>query len=38
MGQPAEVGQIIAALAVGALPYTTGHVISADGGMLVSRF
>ncbi len=38
MGRPAEVGQIIATLAAGALPYTTGHVISADGGMLVPRF
>ena len=29
---------IIAALAAGRLPYTTGQVISADGGLLVSRF
>jgi len=38
MGRPEEVGRIIATLAGGALPYTTGHVISADAGMLVQRF
>ena len=37
-GKPEELGRIIATLATGALPYTTGHVISADGGLLVSRF
>lgn len=38
LGQPADVGEIIATLASGGLPYTTGQVISADAGMLVSRF
>ena len=38
IGTPAEVGRIIASLASGQLPYTTGQVISADGGMLVPRF
>lgn len=38
IGQPAEVGKIIASLASGKLPYTTGQVIHADGGMLVQRF
>ncbi len=38
VGQPEEVGDIIAALASGKLPYTTGQTISADAGMLVSRF
>jgi 3-oxoacyl-[acyl-carrier protein] reductase len=38
MGKPEEVGRIIATVASGALPYTTGHVISADAGMLVQRF
>lgn len=38
VGQPEEVGAIIAALASGKLPYTTGQTIHADGGMLVSRF
>ena len=38
IGTPAEVGRIIASVASGQLPYTTGQVISADGGMLVPRF
>ncbi len=38
VGQPEEMGTIIASLATGRLPYTTGQVISADAGMLVSRF
>ena len=38
VGTPEEMGDIIAALASGALPYTTGQAISADAGMLVSRF
>lgn len=38
VGQPEDVGAIIAALAAGKLPYTTGQVIYADGGMLVPRF
>ena len=38
VGQPEEMGDIIAALASGALPYTTGQAISADAGMLVLRF
>lgn len=38
VGQPAEMGAIIATLAAGKLPYTTGQVISADAGMLVPRF
>ena len=38
VGQPEEIGTIIASLASGKLPYTTGQVISADAGMLVSRF
>ena len=38
VGQPEEVGKVIAALATGKLPYTTGQVISVDGGMLVPRF
>ncbi len=37
-GQPRDIGRIMATLASGALPYTTGHVISADAGMLVPRF
>ena len=38
VGQPEEIGQIIATLAAGKLPYTTGQTISADGGLLVPRF
>ncbi len=38
VGQPEDMGRIIAALASGKLPYTTGQVISADGGLLIPRF
>lgn len=38
LGQPEDVGRVMATLASGALPYTTGHVISVDAGMLVPRF
>lgn len=38
IGRPADMGGIIATLAAGRLPYTTGQVISADAGMLVPRF
>lgn len=38
VGQPEDVGRIIAALAAGKLPYTTGQVVYADGGMMVPRF
>lgn len=38
VGQPADMGAIIASLASGKLPYTTGQAISADAGMLVPRF
>ena len=37
-GRPEEVGEIIGSLASGKLPYTTGQVVYADGGMLVPRF
>ena len=38
VGRPEEVGEIIASLASGRLPYTTGQTISADAGMLLPRF
>lgn len=38
VGRPEEVGDVVAALASGKLPYTTGQAISADAGMLVPRF
>lgn len=38
VGQPGDMGGVIATLASGRLPYTTGQTISADAGMLVPRF
>jgi NAD(P)-dependent dehydrogenase (short-subunit alcohol dehydrogenase family) len=38
IGTPDEMGRIIATLATGKLPYTTGQAISADAGMLLPRF
>lgn len=38
VGLPEEVGDIVAALASGKMPYTTGQAISVDAGMLVPRF
>ncbi|MCY4169880.1 MAG: 3-ketoacyl-ACP reductase [Rhodobacter sp.] len=38
VGQPEDVGTVIASLASGRLPYTTGQAISVDAGMLVPRF
>lgn len=38
IGTPEDIGAIIATLATGKLPYTTGQAISADAGMLVPRF
>lgn len=38
VGQPEELGTVIASLATGKIPYTTGQAISVDGGMLVPRF
>lgn len=38
VGQPQEIGAIIASLATGRLPYTTGQAISADAGLLLPRF
>jgi NAD(P)-dependent dehydrogenase (short-subunit alcohol dehydrogenase family) len=37
-GTPAEVGRIAATLAMGLLPYTSGQVIQADGGLLSVRY
>ena len=37
-GQPEDIASIIATLASGKLPYTTGQVISADAGLMVPRF
>ena len=38
VGTPEEIGTIIATLASGRLPYTTGQTVSADAGMLLPRF
>lgn len=38
VGQPDDVGTLIASLATGRLPYTTGLSIPVDAGMLVPRF
>lgn len=38
VGQPEELGAVIASLATNRIPYTTGQTISVDGGMLVPRF
>lgn len=38
LGQPEDVGTVMATLATGKLPYTTGQVIAVDAGMLVPRF
>ncbi|PRH89276.1 3-ketoacyl-ACP reductase [Labrys okinawensis] len=38
LGRPEDVGAVMATLATGRLPYTTGQVIAVDAGMLVPRF
>ena len=38
LGQPEEMGRIVATLACDDLPYTTGQAISADASMLLTRF
>ena len=37
LGEPADIGTIVAAMATGKLPYSTGQFINADGGMSVWR-
>jgi NAD(P)-dependent dehydrogenase (short-subunit alcohol dehydrogenase family) len=36
-GTPTDIGKIVAALATGEIPYSTGQVISADGGLTIQR-
>jgi NAD(P)-dependent dehydrogenase (short-subunit alcohol dehydrogenase family) len=36
-GQPEDVGKVVAALATGNLPYSTGQVIMVDGGLTLPR-
>jgi NAD(P)-dependent dehydrogenase (short-subunit alcohol dehydrogenase family) len=37
MGMPEDIGKVAAALIRGDLPYSTGQIISVDGGMTVQR-
>jgi NAD(P)-dependent dehydrogenase (short-subunit alcohol dehydrogenase family) len=37
-GTPEDVGKVVAALATGAIPYSTGEVINVDGGFHLRRF
>jgi NAD(P)-dependent dehydrogenase (short-subunit alcohol dehydrogenase family) len=37
-GTPADVGRAVAALAAGAIPFSTGDVINVDGGFHIRRF
>jgi NAD(P)-dependent dehydrogenase (short-subunit alcohol dehydrogenase family) len=36
-GLPADVGKVAAAMAAGALPYSTGQVVMVDGGLTIPR-
>ena len=36
-GTPSDIGRIVAALAKGEVPYSTGQVIAADGGLTIQR-
>ncbi len=36
-GTPADVGKVAAAMATGMMPYSTGQVVVADGGMTIQR-
>ena len=38
MGQPDDVARIVTTLVTGGLAFTAGHVIAADGGLLLPRF
>jgi NAD(P)-dependent dehydrogenase (short-subunit alcohol dehydrogenase family) len=37
-GTPADVGQAVAALAAGAIPFSTGEVVNVDGGFHIRKF
>ena len=36
-GTPVDIGKIVAALASGEIPYSTGQIIAADGGLTIQR-
>ena len=38
MGTPEDIATVVSVLAAGSLPYSTGQVLTVDGGMTVSRF
>jgi len=37
-GAPEDVARVVGAMASGALPYTVGHAVPVDGGLLIPRF
>lgn len=37
MGQPTDIGKIVASLASDGLPYSTGQVLTPDGGLMIQR-
>jgi NAD(P)-dependent dehydrogenase (short-subunit alcohol dehydrogenase family) len=37
LGVPEDVGKVVAGLASGSFPYSTGNVISVDGGLTIPR-
>lgn len=37
-GQPEDVARVVVSMATGALPYTVGHAVAVDGGLLIPKF
>ncbi|MDD2058311.1 3-ketoacyl-ACP reductase [Pseudomonas sp. GD03860] len=37
-GQPEDVARVVVSMAIGALPYTVGHAVPVDGGLLIPKF
>ena len=37
-GQPEDVARVVVSMATGALPYTVGHAVPVDGGLLLPKF
>lgn len=37
-GQPEDVARVVVSMATGALPYTVGHAVPVDGGLLIPKF
>ena len=38
MGTPEDIATVVSVLAAGSIPYSTGQILTVDGGMTVSRF